>query len=82
MIDVETADVGRDDEHPATGVPRLRLAINDCTSQLDVDGSWVKVSPYPKLTVLDHIAEATKPLRRAPRQSPWAQGGALRRTCP
>jgi len=60
MIDVDSSDLERDDVHlGGHEVPRLRLAINDHTEQLDKDGNWVESTPYPPLTVLDHIVEAT-----------------------
>jgi hypothetical protein len=55
-VEIDTSEVGLRDQHPATGVPRLSLAINDCSQQLDADGQWVDRAGYEPITVLDHLA--------------------------
>lgn len=60
-ISINTEEVGLKDEWPASGVPKLRLCINECTAQLDSDGNWGPSIPYPDHTVLDHIVVGTQP---------------------
>lgn len=56
-IDVSSESIDETrDAHPGTGVPRLRLSINDHVEQLDSDGNWVEKKPYPEVTVLDHLS--------------------------
>lgn len=59
-IDIETGDLEFGDQHPSSGVPRLRVSINDSVEQLDEAGKWVDSTPYAPLTVLDHIAAETR----------------------
>jgi len=56
MVEIDSSEVGRDDAFPGDLVPRLVLAINDHSQQLDQHGNWQERTEYEPLTVLDHLA--------------------------
>ena len=56
MVEIDSSEVGRDDAWPGDLVPRLVLAINDHSQQLDESGNWQERTHYEPLTALDHLA--------------------------